>query len=168
MHDRTRAALRLGSRAVAPGAHKAELLQVSVPSHCPLLQAIAKSLREQLRSMQIRDPQFGHVSNVKARAIRSAVGMATDLAGNIAHGVRWHDATRVAQELGCPLFLEMPPGHALSDLVRENVYSSSVFSRQLDMCRSGKRRWSGPCFLRSPNSRSCLGGLCCSWIFRAV
>jgi malonate decarboxylase epsilon subunit len=70
--------------------------------------------------MQIRDPQFVYVSNVKARAIRSAVGIATDLADNIAHGVRWHDATSVAQELGCQL-LEMPPGHALSDLVRENL-----------------------------------------------
>jgi malonate decarboxylase epsilon subunit len=109
------------SRAVELGARKAELLPVSVPSHCPLLQPIAKSLREQLRSMQIRDPQFVYVSNVKARAIRSAVGIATDLADSIAHGVRWHDATSVAQELGCQLFLEMPPGHALSDLVRENL-----------------------------------------------
>ena len=109
------------SRAVELGARKAELLHVTVPSHCPLLQPIAKSLREQLRSMQIRDPQFVYVSNVKARAIRSAGGIATDLADNIAHGVRWHDATSVAQELGCQLFLEMPPGHALSDLVRENL-----------------------------------------------
>ena len=109
------------SRAVELGARKAELLPVSVPSHCPLLQPIAKSLGEQLRSMQIRDPQFVYVSNVKARAIRSAVGIATDLADNIAYGVRWHDATSVAQELGCQLFLEMPPGHALSDLVRENL-----------------------------------------------
>ena len=85
------------------------------------MQPIAKSLREQLRSMQIRDPQFVYVSNVKARAIRSAAGIATDLADNIAHGVRWHDATSVAQELGCQLFLEVPPGHALSDLVRENL-----------------------------------------------
>jgi malonate decarboxylase epsilon subunit len=109
------------SRAVELGARKAELLHISVPSHCPLLQPIAKSLREQLRSMQILDPQFVYVSNVKARAIRSAVGIAIDLADNIAYGVRWHDATSVAQELGCQLFLEMPPGHALSDLVRENL-----------------------------------------------
>jgi malonate decarboxylase epsilon subunit len=77
--------------------------------------------------MQIRDPQFVYVSNVKARAIRSAVGIATDLADNIAHGVRWHDATSVAQELGCQLFLEMPPGHALSDLVRENLSEVEAF-----------------------------------------
>jgi malonate decarboxylase epsilon subunit len=43
------------------------------------------------------------------------------LADNIAHGVRWHEAASVAQELGCQLFLQMPPGHALSDLVRENL-----------------------------------------------
>ena len=71
--------------------------------------------------MQIRDPQFVYVSNVKARTIRSAVGIATDLADNIAHGVRWHDATSVAQELGCQLFLEMPPGHAVSNLIRETL-----------------------------------------------
>jgi malonate decarboxylase epsilon subunit len=109
------------SRGVALGARKAELLDVSVPSHCPLMQPIAQSLQEQLQSMQIRDPQFVYVSNVKARAIRSAAGVATDLADNIAHGVRWHDATSVAQELGCQLFLEMPPGHVLSDLIHENL-----------------------------------------------
>ena len=109
------------NRAVDLGARKTELLHVSVPSHCTLLLPVAKSLQEQLRSMQIRDPQFVYVSNVKARAIRSAVGVATDLADNIAHGVRWHDAISVAQELGCQLFLEMPPGHVLSDLVRENL-----------------------------------------------
>ena len=115
-------------RAVELGARKAELLPVSVPSHCPLLQPIVQSLREQLRPMQIHDPQFVYVSNVKARAIRSAVGIATDLADNIAHGVRWHDATSVAQELGCQLFLEMPPGHALSDLVRENLSGVEAYA----------------------------------------
>ena len=47
--------------------------------------------------------------------------IASDLANNIAHGVRWHDATTIARELGCNLFLEMPPGHVLSDLARENL-----------------------------------------------
>jgi malonate decarboxylase epsilon subunit len=114
-------------RAVELGARKAELLPVSVPSHCPLLQPVAQSLRKQLGSMQIRDPQFVYISNVKARAIRSAVAVAADLADNIAHGVRWHDATCVAQELGCQLFLEMPPGHALSDLVHVNLLEAEAY-----------------------------------------
>jgi malonate decarboxylase epsilon subunit len=103
------------------GARKAELLHVSVPSHCSLLSSVADSLRLQLNSMELKAPKFPYIANVNGRAVRSASGVATDLADNIAHGVRWHDATIVAEELGCNLFLEMPPGHALTDLAEENI-----------------------------------------------
>ena len=103
------------------GARKAELLQVSVPSHCPLLSSVADSLRLQINSMQLKAPKCPYIANVNARAVRSASAVATDLADNIAHGVRWHDATIVAKELGCNLFLEMPPGHTLTDLAKDNV-----------------------------------------------
>ena len=108
-------------KALALGARKAELLDVPVPSHCPLLQPIADQLQDQLRSMTVHDPQAIYISNVNARAVRTAQGVANDLAYNIAHGVRWHDTTSVAQELGCELFLELPPGHVLSDLASENL-----------------------------------------------
>ena len=42
-------------------------------------------------------------------------------ADNIAHGVRWHEATSVALELGCELFLEASPEHVLTDLARDNL-----------------------------------------------
>jgi malonate decarboxylase epsilon subunit len=103
------------------GARKAEFLQVSVPSHCPLLSSVADSLRRQINSMQLKAPKCPYIANVNARAVRSASAVATDLADNIAHGVRWHDATVVAKELGCDLFLEMPPGHTLTDLAKENI-----------------------------------------------
>ncbi|MGB2665824.1 MAG: hypothetical protein WAK48_17605 [Candidatus Acidiferrum sp.] len=60
-----------------------------------------------------------YVCNVTGRALRSAEAISKDLATNIAHGVRWYDATTVLEELGCRLFLEMPPGHVLSELGRE-------------------------------------------------
>jgi malonate decarboxylase epsilon subunit len=63
-----------------------------------------------------------YVSNINARAMRTAELVASDLANNIAHGVRWHDATTVARELGCNLFLEMPPGHVLTDLAASNEW----------------------------------------------
>jgi malonate decarboxylase epsilon subunit len=103
------------------GARKAELLHVSVPSHCPLLSSVADSLRLQLNSIQLKAPKFPYITNVNGRAVRSASAIATDLADNIAHGVRWHDATVVAEELGCDLFLEMPPGHTLTGLAKDNV-----------------------------------------------
>jgi malonate decarboxylase epsilon subunit len=104
----------------AVGARKAQRLQVSVPSHCSLLEPVAAALRATLAGMKLAQPRLIYVGNVKARALREAAGVAEDLASNIAHAVRWHDATTVLEELGCRLFLEMPPGHVLSDLSRES------------------------------------------------
>jgi malonate decarboxylase epsilon subunit len=101
------------------GARKAELLQVSVPSHCPLLEPVAEALRESLQTMTLQPPSVIYVSNVNARPLRSAEGIAADFASNIAHSVRWHDATTVLEELGCRLFLELPPGRVLTELARE-------------------------------------------------
>jgi malonate decarboxylase epsilon subunit len=101
------------------GARKAERLQVSVPSHCPLLGPVAAALRITLAGMELGQPRMIYVGNVTARALRVAPAVAEDLAANIAHAVRWYDATTVLEELGCRLFLEMPPGHVLSDLARE-------------------------------------------------
>jgi malonate decarboxylase epsilon subunit len=59
--------------------------------------------------------------------------VANDLANNIAHGVRWHDATTVARELGCNLFLEMPPGHVLTDLAKENLPGVNALAIEKDL-----------------------------------
>jgi malonate decarboxylase epsilon subunit len=107
--------------ALRQGASKAVRLHVSVSSHCPLLQPVADKLRERISTMSLRPPGTIYVGNINARALRTKEFVANDLANNIAHGVRWHDATTVLKELGCNLFLEMPPGHVLSDLVQANL-----------------------------------------------
>ena len=101
------------------GARKAERLHVSVPSHCPVLEPVAEALRATLKAMHVQQPRMIYIGNVSARPLRTATDIAEDLAGNIPHGVRWHDMTTVLEELGCRLFLEMPPGHVLSELGRE-------------------------------------------------
>jgi len=108
-------------KALLQGARKAELLDVPVPSHCPLLQPVADSLRVQIEAISVQDPKAIYIANVNARAVRTAKGVAKDLADNIAHGVRWHDATSIAQELGCELLLQLPPGHTLKDLALESL-----------------------------------------------
>jgi len=101
------------------GARKAVRLNVSEPSHCPLLEPVADALRESLQAIHLQPPKAVYAGNVTGRALRSAEAISEDLASNIAHGVRWYDATTVLEELGCRLFLEMPPGHVLSELGRE-------------------------------------------------
>jgi malonate decarboxylase epsilon subunit len=115
------------------GARKAERLHVSVPSHCPLLQPVADLLQQRLSTLRLRKPKMSYVGNVNARAMRTPELIASDLANNIAHGVRWHDATTVARELGCNLFLEMPPGHVLSDLAKENLPGANAFAVEKDI-----------------------------------
>jgi len=66
----------------------------------------------------LHTPPTGAIRGI-CRALRSAEAISENLASNIAHGVRWYDATTVLEELGCRLFLAMPPGHVLSELGRE-------------------------------------------------
>ncbi len=107
--------------ALQQGASKAVRLNVSVMSHCPLLQPVADILQKRISTMSLGTPSGIYVGNVNGRALRTKELVANDLATNIAHGVRWHDATTVLKELGSRLFLEMPPGHVLSDLARANL-----------------------------------------------
>jgi malonate decarboxylase epsilon subunit len=101
------------------GAHKAVRLDVSEPSHCPLLEPVADALKKSLQAMHLQQPKMVYLGNVTGRALRSAAAISEDFASNIAHGVRWYDATTVLEELGFRLFLEMPPGHVLSHLAGE-------------------------------------------------
>jgi malonate decarboxylase epsilon subunit len=105
------------------GARKAEQLHVSVPSHCPLLEPVAVALRESLKKMHLQSPNYVYVGNVSARTLRTSDAISEDLASNVAHGVRWYDSVTVLEELGCDLFLEMPPDHVLTQLAKEAVPS---------------------------------------------
>jgi malonate decarboxylase epsilon subunit len=86
-----------------------------------LLQPVAEALKKSLQAIHLQEPKMVYAGNVTGRALRSAEAISKDLATNIAHGVRWYDATTVLRELGCHLFLEMPPGHTLSELAQQNL-----------------------------------------------
>jgi malonate decarboxylase epsilon subunit len=107
--------------ALKTGARKAERLNVPVLSHSPLLQPVADALTETLQSIRLQPPKMVYIGNVNARAMRNPGEIARDLANNIAHGVRWYEATTVLQELGCSLFIEMPPGHVLTNLAKASI-----------------------------------------------
>ena len=112
---------RASEEARRQGAKKAVRVHVSVPSHCPLLQPVADLLRKRMSSVNLTTPRMTYIGNVNGRAMRTKEMVARDLVTNIAHGVRWHDATTVLKESGCNIFLEMAPGHTLSDLAEENL-----------------------------------------------
>lgn len=101
------------------GARKAKRIAVSVPSHCPLLNGVSRQLAQAMTKIELKAPRIPYVGNCRARVARDAAGVAEDLINNVAHTVRWHDATVVLYELGTRLFIEPPPGQVLSRLARE-------------------------------------------------
>jgi malonate decarboxylase epsilon subunit len=110
------------------GARKAERLNVAQPSHCPLLKPVAEALSKRLQTLSLQPPKMIYVGNVTGRVLRSAEAISQDFATNIAHTVRWHDMTTVMEELGCRLFLEMPPGHVLTRLAAEAFLDSRALA----------------------------------------
>jgi malonate decarboxylase epsilon subunit len=101
------------------GAHRAEQLRVSVPSHCPLLQPVADRLEQHMAGLTLRPPSIPFLSNRGGRALRDAEAIRRDLASSVAQPVRWYGALEVLRELGAKVFIEMAPGHVSTHLVAE-------------------------------------------------
>lgn len=105
--------------AAAPHAGaRARRLSVSVPSHCPLLDGVSLRLREAMRDVRLDRPRVPYVSNVRARALTNTADIAEDLILNVSRTVRWHESVTLLYELGVRIFVEAPPGQALSNLVK--------------------------------------------------
>lgn len=117
------------------GAQRAERLAVSVPSHCPLLNGVARRLAAAMTAIDMHDPQRPYVSNRGARVVRDVQGVREDLVLSLANAVRWHDSVNVLYELGVRLFIEPPPGQVLGRLARQaftEARAAAVEDLQLD------------------------------------
>ena len=95
----------------------AKRLEVSVPSHCALLKPVADELTRCMSKIEMKTPNAIYVSNRRARALRDPEGIREDLATNVQYAVLCYDAVTVAYERGIRLFIELPPGRTLTDLV---------------------------------------------------
>jgi malonate decarboxylase epsilon subunit len=105
--------------ALVQGAQRAKRLEVSVPSHCPLLEPVADRLLQAMAPLPLRPPTIPFVSNRGGRALYDVDSIREDLATNVSHPVRWFDSLEVLRELGTTLFLEMPPGHVSTRIVTQ-------------------------------------------------
>lgn len=117
------------------GCSRAERLAVKIPSHCPLLEGVAGQLTAAMQGLEPRTPHLRYMTNRRARVTRSLDLIREDVATNIAHAVRWYDATQVMVEMGVTLFFEVNPGHVLSSLAAEafpEVRSVAIADKTLD------------------------------------
>ena len=119
--------------ALAHGAGKAKRLAVSVPSHCPLLDAAALDLRAAFDGVTVRRPSLVYLSSSAARALFDPDRIRDSLAANMAQRVQWAATSRLAWERGARLALEMPPGSVLTRL------TALDFTDGVAVCCDGNR-----------------------------
>lgn len=111
------------------GAAKAQRLAVSVPSHCALLAQPAEKLAQAMQQVAIKRPQIAYLSGSTGRVLWQPEKIADDLAFNMAHTVRWHEAMVAAYERDVRLAIEMPPGSVLTGLTRKVMEQGEALSR---------------------------------------
>ena len=71
-----------------------------------------------MAEVRLDPPRVPYISNLRARALTSTDDIAEDLIFNVSRTVRWHESVTLLYELGVRVFVEAPPGQALSNLVK--------------------------------------------------
>ncbi|TWC34560.1 malonate decarboxylase epsilon subunit [Pseudomonas sp. SJZ079] len=124
------AMVQVAERARAMGAGAARPLAISVPSHCPLLDAPAARLAEAFARVSLQPPNVRYLSSSSARLISDTGKLRDDLACNMCRVVDWLATLRTAYERGVRLHLELPPGTLLSGLARRQFEPGMVIAFQ--------------------------------------
>lgn len=110
------------------GAGLAKRLAVNVPSHCPLLDAPAKTLTEAFAKVTLKTPTMGYLSGSRARPIINLEALRDDLAFNMCRVVDWRGTVQSAYERGVRLQIELPPGSVLTALARRVFEQGTVIA----------------------------------------
>ncbi|MGR4971918.1 malonate decarboxylase subunit epsilon [Pseudomonas sp. LARHCG127] len=118
----------VAEKARSLGAGKACRLAVSVPSHCPLLEAPARTLAEAFAEVPLKAPVLGYLSGSRARPVIKVEALRDDLAFNMCRVVDWRGTVQSAYERGVRLQIELPPGAVLSALARRVFDQGSVMA----------------------------------------
>ncbi|MCD5985406.1 malonate decarboxylase subunit epsilon [Pseudomonas sp. CDFA 610] len=109
---------QVGQLARAAGAAAIKRLAVSVPSHCALLEAPARTLAEAFSRVDLRKPNVRYLSGSTARPVMDLEKLRDDLAFNMCRVVDWRSTVETAYERGVRLQIEWPPGAVLTELAR--------------------------------------------------
>ncbi|CAN5718929.1 ACP S-malonyltransferase [soil metagenome] len=113
-----RAVERAGELAKQAGAKRTIPLNVSGAFHSPLMEVAVSGLREQLSTVELRDPSFPVISNVTAEPVSSAAGARELLVEQLTSPVRWVASLNTMLAAAPDTLLEIGPGHVLAGLAR--------------------------------------------------
>ena len=115
----TAAVERAAKLANERGAKRAQLLTVSAPFHCSLMQPAQDRLEADLNALTLQKPVFPVVSNVDAKFISDCDPARDALIRQVTGSVKWDQSMRLLMASGVQTFVEVGPGKVLCALMRQ-------------------------------------------------
>lgn len=100
------------------GAKMVVPLQVSAPSHSPLMESAAQRLAAELQEITVKDPNIPVYTNVEAEAMTKRDRVKELLCLQLTSPVRWVDIVRQMKAEGVGTIVEVGPGKVLTGLVK--------------------------------------------------
>lgn len=94
-------------------------LKVSGPFHSGMLVGAGEKLAQELQDVTISKPQLPYVTNVTAEYVRDDVKVLDLLAKQVSSSVRWEDSVENMIADGVDTFIEIGPGHTLTNLIKK-------------------------------------------------
>ncbi|MFH0913565.1 MAG: ACP S-malonyltransferase [Candidatus Omnitrophota bacterium] len=113
-------------RALAQGAKKVILLEVSGAFHSSFMKGAALKLAGELEKIKIEPPRIPVVSNVTARLVSGAQEIKDNLIKQITTSVLWEDSMKFILAEGITGFIEFGPGKVLKGLMRRIDQAAEV------------------------------------------
>lgn len=108
----------------------AKRLDVSVPSHCALLDVQARQLAEHIKEVKQKQPNIRYLSGTSARLFMKKEQIIEDISFNMCRMIDWESTVQSAWERGVRLQIENLPGTVLTGLARQTFKEGTVLSFQ--------------------------------------
>jgi [acyl-carrier-protein] S-malonyltransferase len=104
--------------AKARGTKRAQMLPVSAPFHCALMQPAADAMAEALAAVTVNRPVVPLVANVLAQPVSDPAEIVAGLIAQVTGTVRWRESIAFMAGAGVQTFYEVGAGKVLSGLVK--------------------------------------------------
>jgi len=114
------------------GAKKVQLLHVSVPAHCKLMQPASKKLASALASVEFRAPQIKVLHNYDTKSHINLVLIKEALVKQLYSPVLWTETIHKIADMHVSQILECGPGKVLSGLnkrINSNIVSYNLHNK---------------------------------------
>lgn len=100
------------------GAKRAIMLNVSVPSHCSLMNEAGDALAAELDNIEVSTPRIPVICNVDVTAYENASQVRDGLRRQMSNPVRWVETINTMSANGITQVIECGPGKVLAGLLR--------------------------------------------------